>query len=89
MNAVSGPRVSGSRVAESFVLKREQGMLSAVVPCFNELETIGELVRRATKVAQRTFSDYELILVDDGSRDGTWEKIAFLAKTDPHIICIS
>jgi glycosyltransferase involved in cell wall biosynthesis len=86
MNATSGPPVSGSGVAESFVLESEQGMLSLVVPCFNEQETVGELVRRATKVAQRTFGDYELILVDDGSRDGTWEKIAVLAKADPHII---
>jgi glycosyltransferase involved in cell wall biosynthesis len=83
LNAVSGPSLLG---AESFAREREQGMLSVVVPCFNELENISELVRRVTNVAQRTFGDYELILVDDGSRDASWEKIAILAKTDPHII---
>lgn len=61
--------------------------LSVVVPCFNEVETIGELMQRITKVASNTFGDhYEIILVDDGSRDGTWQKISVSAGTDPHIV---
>jgi glycosyltransferase involved in cell wall biosynthesis len=89
MNNESGQPVPRSRVAEDFVAERAQEKLpelSVVVPCFNETETIGELVRRVATVARRTFGDYELILVDDGSHDGTWEKIAALAETHPQII---
>jgi polyisoprenyl-phosphate glycosyltransferase len=78
-----------SRPGERFVAKREQEKqpeLSVVIPCFNEIETVGELVRRVTAVARSTFGDYELILVDDGSRDRTWEKIAELAETHPCIV---
>jgi polyisoprenyl-phosphate glycosyltransferase len=87
MNIESGESVSRSRVAGSSIAERGQEKeLSVVVPCFNEVDTVGELVRRVTTVARSTFGDYELILVDDGSRDGTWEKIAALTETHPHII---
>jgi glycosyltransferase involved in cell wall biosynthesis len=66
--------------------QEKQLELSVVVPRFNESETVGELVRRVTVVAHSTFDDYELILVDDGSRDATWEKIAALAETHPYIV---
>jgi glycosyltransferase involved in cell wall biosynthesis len=89
MNIECDGPVSRPGVAERFVAKREQEKqpeLSVVVPCFNEIETVGELVRRVTAVARSTFADYELILVDDGSRDRTWEKIAELAETHPYIV---
>jgi glycosyltransferase involved in cell wall biosynthesis len=79
--SVSRPRVEGFAAGRA----REK-QLSLVVPCFNEIETIAELVRRVTAVASSTFGDYELILVDDGSHDGTWEKIAAFAETHPQII---
>jgi polyisoprenyl-phosphate glycosyltransferase len=81
--------VSRTGIAEGLIAEKEQEKqleLSVVVPCFNEIETVGELVRRVTEVARSTFGDYELILVDDGSRDGTWEKIAELAETHPYIV---
>ena len=52
--------------------------LSIVIPVYNEIHTIGELVRRV----QATDGDKELILVDDGSTDGTREKLADLASRD-------
>ena len=79
--SVSLPRVEGFAAGRA----REK-QLSVVVPCFNEIETIAELVRRVTAVASSTFGDYDLILVDDGSHDGTWEKIAAFAETHPQII---
>lgn len=46
-------------------------ILSVVIPVYNEEKTIGELLNRV--VAEKTSK--EIIIVDDGSRDGTWEKI--------------
>ncbi len=89
MKFESSQLVSHSRFGESFVAERVQEKLpelSVVVPCFNEIETVGELVRRVTSVARSTFDEYELIIVDDGSCDGTWEKIATLAETHPNIV---
>jgi polyisoprenyl-phosphate glycosyltransferase len=63
--------------------------LSIVVPCYNEEENLKELHRRAT-VAARTLcgQDFELILVDDGSRDGTWRVINDLSLEDPNVVAV-
>lgn len=53
--------------------------LSIVVPCFNEALGLHELVRRCCDSAVTAVGDsYELILVDDGSTDGTWEAMVCL-----------
>jgi dolichol-phosphate mannosyltransferase len=59
------------------------------VPCYNEEENLRELHRRAT-VAARTLcgQDFELILVDDGSRDGTWRVINDLSLEDPNVVAV-
>jgi len=57
--------------------------LSVVVPCFNEAETIGELHRRLDAVCRDLGQTYEIVLVDDGSRDATWSLIEGLAARDP------
>ena len=46
--------------------------LSVVVPIYNDEEVINELLRRLTAVMETIASDYEIILVDDGSRDRSW-----------------
>src|SRR5690349_10676275 len=61
--------------------------LSVVVPCYNEAGALVELHQRVTKVCRETVGEsYELVLVDDGSRDGTWPAIASLNATDPHVV---
>jgi polyisoprenyl-phosphate glycosyltransferase len=60
--------------------------LSVVVPCFNEQEVLTELYRRVTKICRATVDEeYEIILVDDGSRDETGPMIVALSELDPHI----
>ena len=51
-------------------------LLSVVMPCYNERETIDEIIRRVLAVPVRV----ELIVVDDGSKDGTREILARLAE---------
>ena len=46
--------------------------LSVVVPIYNDEEVISELLRRLTAVLREIVGDYEIILVDDGSRDRSW-----------------
>lgn len=61
--------------------------LSIVAPCHNEEEGLREFCRRASAAAQSVAGDaFELILVDDGSSDGTWEIISDLAAKVPQVL---
>lgn len=59
--------------------------LSIVVPCYNEQAGLPELYRRVTAVAAE-FAPYELVLINDGSRDATWEAIGELVLRDCRVI---
>jgi glycosyltransferase involved in cell wall biosynthesis len=54
--------------------------VSVVVPAYKSALSLPELVRKLEPVLEGAASDYELILVDDGSGDGTWEVIEELAQ---------
>ncbi|HQP46356.1 MAG TPA: glycosyltransferase family 2 protein [Flexilinea sp.] len=58
---------------------------SVVIPVYNGAETIGPLCERLEKVLPALFSDYEIVLVDDGSRDESWERIEYLCTQSGHI----
>jgi len=64
--------------------------LSVVVPVYHNQETLPELHRRLTATCCAIVSDaYELILVDDGSADRSWELLCHIASADPHARAIS
>jgi len=58
---------------------------SVIAPIYNEVESLPELVRRVRAVMDVLGEPWELILVDDGSSDGSTELISLLAREDPHI----
>ena len=58
---------------------------SIVAPIYNELENIPELYRRVKEVMDSTGEPWELILVDDGSSDGSTNAICALAKEDQRV----
>jgi dolichol-phosphate mannosyltransferase len=60
-------------------------LISIVVPVFNERETLAELYRRLTQELATLPHDYELVMVDDGSRDGSTEIIRDLALGDGRV----
>jgi glycosyltransferase involved in cell wall biosynthesis len=53
--------------------------LSVVVPVFNEEESLGELASWITRVCTGAGLSFEILFVDDGSSDSSWEKISVLA----------
>ena len=64
--------------------------LSIVVPCFNEEACLTELHLRlgaAARVAVR--ENYELVLVNDGSRDRSWTMMQRLATEDAHVVAVN
>jgi len=58
---------------------------SIIAPIYNERDNLPELHRRVTEVMDSTREPWELILVDDGSSDGSSDIIRELAKKDKHI----
>lgn len=59
--------------------------VSVVVPVYNAAGCLSELHRRLTGTLGRLTSSFEIVLVDDGSLDGSWAAIAQLAKDDPRV----
>ena len=60
-------------------------LLSVVVPCMNEAEVLSALLARLTKAIAPWGKEAEIILVDDGSTDGTWAVIAAAARDVPQL----
>ncbi len=61
---------------------------SIVLPVFNEEGVIDELYRRLTAALEGTGRTYEVLFVDDGSRDGSFEKLKALHAKDPRVRAI-
>jgi len=58
-------------------------MLSIVIPVFNEAESLESLHQEIREVAAAHRLDYEIIFIDDGSTDGSWQAIRRIAAEDP------
>ena len=63
----------------------EMPSISIVAPAYNEQEVLGEFHRRVTEVMAGLGCQYEIVLVNDGSRDNTLALMYALRERDPHI----
>lgn len=59
--------------------------ISVVVPLYNEEESLEELVNWISRVTKSHGFSYEVILIDDGSTDKSWQVIGNLADNNPNI----
>lgn len=59
--------------------------ISVVIPLLNEEESLPELERWIRKVMDENGYTYEILMVDDGSTDGSWEVIRQLSAKNPHV----
>lgn len=62
--------------------------ISVVIPLFNEDESLNELQSWISKVMEKNNFSYEIVFVDDGSTDKSWEVLSGLAKTDHRVKAI-
>jgi len=58
---------------------------SIVAPIYNEIDNLTELYNRIEKVMSSNGEPWELVIVDDGSTDGSTDKILQLAKLDDRV----
>jgi polyisoprenyl-phosphate glycosyltransferase len=64
--------------------------LSIVIPCYNEAPCLDELHRRVSAVAHQVAGDdHEIVLINDGSKDGTWAAMQRLAAGDPRLVAVN
>ena len=63
--------------------------VSVVVPLFNEEQAVAPLVTRLLRVLRSTGERFEIVLVDDGSTDGTWERIRAAHGREPAVKGVS
>lgn len=60
-------------------------MLSIVIPVYNEVESLPVLYRELVAVLEPLGQPWEIIFIDDGSRDGSWDEVARLAALEPRV----
>ena len=71
------------------MLKDDINLVSVVIPVFNEEASLPELLRRTLAACAELKQDYEIILVDDGSRDRSAELIVDASKAeDSHVVAV-
>jgi glycosyltransferase involved in cell wall biosynthesis len=67
------------------VQPHERRSISVVTPVYNGEASVGELCRRLTEVLPRISAQHEIILVNDGSPDRSWEMISELSSRSPAV----
>ncbi len=69
-------------------MKPKQLDISIIVPAYNEEKNVPLLYEKITSVVRRMKRSYELIFIDDGSRDQTLARLTAISRSDPSVIII-
>jgi len=83
--ALEEPNVA---ISDDVLTRSERPLISVVIPLYNEEESIPHLCSALTAALQRYGKPYEIIVVDDGSKDRSFELLAEQAQRDPHLAVI-
>lgn len=78
--------MSGSNLT---ALAQSRPSLSVVIPAYNEAESLPELLRGIDTALTPLDPTYEVVIVDDGSTDGTLERLQALESTNSHLRVLS
>ena len=62
------------------------GLLSVIIPAYNEEEMISRTAETISGVLEQADISYELLFVNDGSKDNTWNEILKAGEKDPNIL---
>ncbi len=87
-DAHAGPTAARGPAPSPVAAPRVAPEISVVVPAYNERENIVPLFDELREALARTGRSHEIVLVDDGSRDGTAEWLVREAARDPKVVCV-
>jgi glycosyltransferase involved in cell wall biosynthesis len=62
---------------------------SIVIPVYNSVGVVGTTIDTVTEVFEAAGLRHQVVLVNDGSRDGSWEVIAERARSSPHVVALN
>lgn len=91
MDAITPTRGAGPDARDDqpdTLLDRYRFTYSIVIPVFNSVGIVGQTVDRVIEVFEKEGLSFELILVNDGSRDGSWDVIAGKARADSRVVAL-
>ncbi len=63
-------------------------MLSVILPAYNEEKMIRKTAQVISGILEEQAIPYELVFVNDGSKDNTWSEIEKIASDNPHVVGI-
>ena len=69
--------------------RRTSFTYSVVIPVYNSAAIVGETVDRVVAIFAEAGLRHQLVLVNDGSRDGSWDVIAERARTHPDVVAVN
>jgi dolichol-phosphate mannosyltransferase len=78
--------LTGAKMKKNHKPRKDTDNISVVIPLYNEEKNINPLLDRLINALEEIGADYEIILVDDGSKDATWEQIFKASKIHPTLI---
>jgi glycosyltransferase involved in cell wall biosynthesis len=77
------------RVTQRPLLDRRGFTYSIVIPVYNSAAVVGQTVDRVVEVFEQAALPYQLVLVNDGSADTSWDVISARARQNPHIVALN
>lgn len=89
MTEASARALRAATPGDAAAADRHSFMYSVVVPVFNSEAVVGRTVDSIVEVFEGAGLSYELILVNDGSRDGSWQVISERARANPCITALN
>ncbi len=76
-------------IREAALMNSDRTVYSVIVPLYNEEAVVQDSYKRIREVMDTTGESYEIIFVNDGSRDSTYEKVREILKNDKNVRLIS
>jgi glycosyltransferase involved in cell wall biosynthesis len=85
----AGRQETPSELPDRPLLDRREFTYSVVIPVYNSEQLVGQTIDRVVEVFEKAGLSYELILVNDGSPDRSWEVVADRARRTPHVVALN
>src|SRR3989304_5478424 len=88
-NEQHSPTLSNEQHSPTLSNEQHSPTLSIVIPAYNSSGSLGALIAQLSQTLPTLTGEYEIILVNDGSKDTTWQVLVELVQDYPHVRAIN